>query len=107
MDSFMTFKKTRSMRACKKPSPKYGIHSRKLIRVAKERFESLNTLRFHCNLCKRWLPALAFYAQVAPPESEASEEAVYLERYEVKAEGFKGRETVVVCEECATDIGQG
>ena len=78
-----------------------------LIRVAKERFESLNTLRFHCNLCKRWLPALAFYTQVDHQESEAGNDEVYLARYEVKAEGFKGRETVVVCEDCAEDLGQG
>ena len=103
----MTYKKTRSIRVHQQPSPKYGIHSGKLIRVAKERFESLNTLRFHCNLCRRWLPALTFYAQVAPPESEASDDAVYLKRYEVKVEGFKGRETVVVCEDCAEDLGQG
>jgi hypothetical protein len=50
---------------------------------------------------------LAFYAQVSHPESEAHDDAVYLERYEVKAEGFKGRETVVVCEDCAEDLGQG
>jgi hypothetical protein len=101
----MTYKKTRSIRAHQQPSPKYGTHSRRLIGVSKEELESLNTLRFHCNLCKRWLPALAFYAQVAHPESEASEDAVYFERYEVKAEGFKGRETVVVCEDCAADLG--
>ena len=102
----MTFRKTRSIRAHKQSPPKYGIHSRRLIRVSKERFESLNTLRFHCNLCKRWLPALAFYAQVAHPESEASGDTVYLERYEVKVEGSKGREKVVICEDCAADMGE-
>jgi hypothetical protein len=75
--------------------------------VSKENLESLKTLRFHCNLCKRWLPALGFYAQVAPPESEAYDDAIYLARYEVKAEGFEGRETVVVCEDCAADMNQG
>jgi hypothetical protein len=103
----MTFRKTRSIPAHKKPSPEYGIHSRKLIRVSKAKLESLNTLRFHCNLCKRWLPALAFYTQVEHQEGEASDDAVYLARYEVEAEGFKGRETVVVCEDCAMDVGQG
>lgn len=103
----MTFRKTLSTRAHTKSSAKYGFHSRRLIRVSKEKLESLNTLRFHCNLCKRWLPALAFYAQVAHPESEASADAVYLARYEVKAEGFRGRETVVICEDCAADMGQG
>ena len=102
----MTSKKTRSIRSHPQPSPKYGIYNRRLMRVSKEKLESLNTLRFRCNLCKRWLPALAFYAQVANPESEAANDAIYLERYEVKAEGFKGRETVVVCEECAADMGQ-
>jgi len=103
----MTFRKTRRIRAHKQPSPKYGIHRRRLIRVSKEKLESLNTLRFHCNLCKRWLPALAFYAEIAHHESEASDNAVYLARYEVKAEGFKGRENVVVCEDCAMDTAQG
>ncbi len=103
----MTFKKTRSIRAHQQPSPKYGTHSRKLIRVSKKNLESLSTLRFHCNLCKRWLPALAFYAQVPHPGSEASDDTGYLARYEVKAEGFKGRETVVICEDCAADIGKG
>ena len=105
-DDLMIFRKTRSLRAHQRPSPRHGIHSRKLIRVSKENLESLRTLRFHCNLCKRWLPALAFYAQAAHPESEASDDAIYLARYEVKAEGFEGRETVVVCEDCAADIGQ-
>jgi uncharacterized protein YjaG (DUF416 family) len=103
----MTFGKTRKTRAHLKPPPEFGIKKRTFIRVSREKLESLNTLRFHCNLCKRWLPALAFYAQVEHPESEASDDAVYLVRYEVKAEGFKGRETVVVCEDCAEDIGQG
>ena len=103
----MPFSKTRSTRAHKKSSAKHGIHSRRLIRVSKEKLETLNTLRFHCNLCKRWLPALAFYAQVAHSKSEASDDAVYLARYEIKAEGFKGRETVVSCEDCAADTGQG
>ena len=103
----MTFKKTRSIRTHQQPSPKHGIHSRRLMRVSKEKLEGLSTLRFHCNLCRRWLPALAFYTQVADPESEASDDAVYLARYEVKAEGFKGRETIVICEDCAADIGQG
>ena len=103
----MTSKKTRSIRAHPQPSPKYGIYSRRLIRVSKENLASLSTLRLHCNLCKRWLPALAFYAQVAHPESKAANDTIYLERYEVKAEGFKGRETIVVCEDCAADIGQG
>jgi hypothetical protein len=103
----MIFRKKRSVRAHQKPSPKHGIHSRRPIRVSKENLENLNAFRFHCNLCKRWLPASAFYAQVAHPESEASDDAVYLARYEVKAEGFKGRETVGVCADCAADIGQG
>lgn len=102
----MTSRKTRSLRVPQKPSPKHGVHSRKLIRVSKEKLESLNTLRFHCNLCKRWLPALAFYAEVTDDASEASDGAVYLARYEVKVEGFKGRENVVVCKDCAADLGQ-
>lgn len=100
----MVFKKTHKTREHNKSSVKYGIHSRSLIRVSKEKLENLNTLRLHCNLCKRWLPALAFYAQVEHPEGETSGDAVYLERYEVKAEGFKGRETVVICEDCAEDV---
>ena len=103
----MTFGKTPKTRAQLKPSPEFGIKKRSFIRASKERLASLNTLRFHCNLCKRWLPALAFYAQVEHPESEASDECVYLARYEVKAEGFKGRETVVVCQDCAADVGEG
>jgi hypothetical protein len=103
----MTSRKTRSLRAQQKPSPKHGVHSRKLIRVSKEKLESLHTLRFHCNLCKRWLPALAFYAEVVDHASEASDDStVYLARYEVKVEGFKGRENVVVCKDCAADRGQ-
>ena len=102
----MSFRKTRSIKAHKQPSPKYGVHSRRLICVPKERLESLNTLRFHCNLCKRWLPAQAFYARVADPKSEVSDDAVHLERYEVKVEGFKGRETIVVCEDCAEGMDQ-
>ena len=103
----MSFRKTRSVQADQRPSPEFGIKKRSFIRASREKLKSLNTLRFHCNLCKRWLPALAFYAQVEPPESEASDDAVYLARYEIKAEGFKGRETVVVCEDCAADVGQG
>ena len=102
----MTPGKSDKIRAHQRPSRELGIKKRSFIRASKEKLESLNTLTFHCNLCKRWLPALAFYAQVEHPESEASD-AVYLARYEVKAEGFKGRETVVVCEDCAADIGQG
>ncbi|MCG6979961.1 MAG: hypothetical protein LJE88_00985 [Deltaproteobacteria bacterium] len=101
----MAFRKTRKIHEYNKSSAKYGIHSRSLIRVSKEKLESLNTLRLHCNLCKRWLPALAFYAQVEQPEGETSSDAVYLERYEVKVEGFKGRETIVICEDCAEDVG--
>jgi len=101
----MVFRKTNKTPDHKKSSAKYGIHSRSIIRVSKEKLESLNTLRLHCDLCKRWLPALAFYAQVEHSDSETSGDAVYLERYEVKAEGFKGRETVVVCEDCAESIG--
>jgi hypothetical protein len=103
----MTSRKTRSLRAQQQPSPKHGIHSRRLIRVSKEKLESLHTLRFHCNLCKRWLPALAFYAEVEDQGNEASDDAVYLARYEVNLEGFKGRENVVVCKDCAEDMGQG
>jgi hypothetical protein len=103
----MTSRKTRSIKTHQQTSPEYGIHSRRLIRVSKKNLERLSTLRFHCNFCKRWLPALAFYTQVAHAESEAANDAIHLERYEVKAEGFKGRETVVVCEECAVNLGQG
>jgi hypothetical protein len=103
----MTPRRTSKIRVHQRPSPEFGIKKRSFIRASKEKLESLHTLRFHCNLCKRWLPALAFYAQVEHPESKASDDAVYLERYEVKAEGFKGRETVVVCEDCAADIGGG
>jgi len=102
----MTFRKISKTGTHKKSSAKYGIHSRRLIRISKEKLESLNTLRLYCNLCKRWLPALAFYAQVQATDSGASDDAAYLARYEVKAEGFKGRETVVICEDCAADIGQ-
>jgi hypothetical protein len=102
----MTSRKTRSIRAHQQPSPKYGIYSRRLIRVSKEKLESLNTLRFRCNLCKRWLPALAFYAQTDQPGNEAADDNIYLARHEVEAEGFKGRDTVVVCEDCAADMGQ-
>jgi hypothetical protein len=102
----MNSRKTRSLRAQQKPSPKHGVHSRKLIRVSKEKLESLNTLRFHCNVCKRWLPALAFYAEVKDQGKEASDDAVYLARHEVKVEGLKGQEKVVVCEDCAKDMGQ-
>lgn len=103
----MAFRKRPSLRAHRQLSPKYGIHIRRLIRVSKEELEGLNTLRFPCNLCKHWLPALAFYAQVLHLGSEASDDSVCLERYEVKAEDFKGRETVVIFEDCAADIGQG
>jgi hypothetical protein len=103
----MIFRKTRSVRTHQQPSSKHGIHSRRLIRVSKENLENLNAFRFHCNLCKRWLPTSAFYAQVAHPEGEASDDAVYLARYEVKAEGFKGHETVGVCADCAKGIDQG
>jgi hypothetical protein len=103
----MNSRKTRSLRAQQKPSPKHGVHSRRLIRVSKEKLESLNTLRFHCNLCKRWLPALKFYAEVEDQGSETPDNAVYLARHEIKVEGFKGRENVVVCEDCAVDMGQG
>jgi hypothetical protein len=102
----MTFTKTDKAGTHKKSSAKYGVHSRSLIRISREKLESLNTLRLYCNFCKRWLPALAFYTQVAHSHSEASDDAVHLARYEVKAEGFKGRETVVICEDCAADIGQ-
>jgi hypothetical protein len=50
---------------------------------------------------------LAFYAEVEDQASEASDSTVYLARYEVKVEGFKGRENVVVCKDCAVDMGQG
>jgi len=103
----MTSRKSRSLRVHRQLSPEPGIHSRRLIRVSKEKLSNLTTLRFHCNLCKRWLPALAFYAQLVHHESEASDDAVYLVRYEVKVEGFKGRETVVVCEDCTKDRGRG
>lgn len=101
----MTFKKTPSVGVRKQTAAKYGIHSRRLISVSKEHLESLSTLRLHCNLCKRWLPALAFYAQVEHPDSKSADEVIYLERYEIKAEGFKGRETVVICEDCAAETG--
>ena len=103
----MTYRKTHKTRARGQPSPNFGIKKRSYIRASKANLDRLGSLRFHCNLCKRWLPALAFYAQVVHPESEASDDTVYLERYEVKVEGFKGRETVVVCDDCAADIGQG
>ena len=103
----MTYRKTRKTRARGQQSPEFGIKKRSYIRASKANLERLGSLRFHCNLCKRWLPALAFYAQVVHPESEASDDAAYLARYEVEAEGFKGRETVVVCEDCAEDLGQG
>ena len=102
----MTYRKTRKTRARGQPSPEFGIKKRSYIRASKANLERLGSLRFHCNLCKRWLPALAFYTQVDHQESEAGDDAVYLARYEVKAEGFKGRETVVVCEDCAEDLGQ-
>ena len=102
----MTFRKTRSLRAQQQPSPKHGIRSRRLIRVSKENLESLTTLRFHCNRCRRWLPALAFYTQVGYPESAASDDAVYLARHEIKAESSKGHDTVVICEDCAEAIRQ-
>jgi hypothetical protein len=103
----MIFRKARRILAHQQPPPKHGIHSRRLIRVSKENLENLNAFRFHCNLCKRWHPASAFYAQVAHPEGEASDDAVYLARYEVKAEGFKEREAVGVCAYCAKGIDQG
>jgi len=103
----MTFRKTSKTRDRRQPSPEFGIKKRSFIRASKENLERLGSLRFHCNLCKRWLPALAFYAQVSHPESEAADDTVYLARYEVKAEGFKGRETVVICEDCAESVGQG
>ena len=103
----MKYREIRKTRTQQRPSPRHGIYSRRLIRLSKENRQNLKTLRFHCNLCKRWLPAIAFYAEVTHPESESSDDAAYLERYEVKAEGFKGRESVVICQDCATDIGQG
>jgi hypothetical protein len=102
----MTFRKIGKTGTHKKSPARHGIHSRRLIRISREKLENLNTLRLYCNLCKRWLPALAFYAQVQHADSEASDGAAYLARYEVKAEGFKGRETVAICEDCAADIGQ-
>jgi len=102
----MSFRKIGKTGTHEKSSARHGIHSRRLIRISREKLDSLNTLRLYCNLCKRWLPALAFYAQVQHADSEASDGAAYLARYEVKAEGFKGRETVVICEDCAADIGQ-
>jgi len=97
----MTKKRTSKIRSHRQPSPQIGIHRRNIICVSKSTLERLSTFRLHCNLCKRWLPALAFYAQVVHPEGEAAEDTVHLARYEVKAEGFKGRDTVVVCEDCA------
>lgn len=101
----MTYRKTGKTRARGQPSPEFGIKKRSYIRASKENLNRLGSLRFHCNLCKRWLPALAFYAQVRHPEEEVSDDEVYLARYEVKTEGFKGRETVVACEDCAGDLG--
>jgi hypothetical protein len=97
----MSYKRSRKTRAQRRPSAEFGIHERSFICVSKETLERLSTFRLRCNLCKRWLPALAFYAQVDRPESKSTQDVIYLARYEVKAEGFKGRHTVVVCEDCA------
>jgi hypothetical protein len=102
----MTYRKTGKTQARGKPSPEFGIKKRSYIRASKANLERLARLRFHCNLCKNWLPALAFYTQVAHSENEVPDDAVYLARYEAKVEGFKGRETVVVCEDCAEDMSQ-
>ena len=97
----MTSKRTLKAKAQRQPSPEFGIHKHSFICASKETLERLSTYRLRCDLCKRWLAALAFYAQVGHTESEGVKDAVYLARYEVKAEGFKRRDTVVVCEDCA------
>ena len=97
----MISKKAREVKVQRQPSPQFEIHNHSFICVSKETLERLSTYRLRCELCKRWLAALAFYAQVGHTESEGVKDAVYLARYEVKVEGFKGCDTVAVCEDCA------
>jgi hypothetical protein len=108
----MTLKKTHRIRVQQRPSQRVGVHSRALIRASKENMNRLGALSFYCNQCARWLPALAFYEEVTLSESDLQQEggipngALYLARYELKAEGLKGHDRMTVCEDCAERANQ-
>ena len=108
METLMTTMKTGNVRTEeKRSSARLGVDTSRLICVSKDNLERLSNFRFHCDRCKRWLPALAFYAKVIDPESETIHQTVYLARHVVKEKCFKGLQLICVCQDCARLPAQG
>jgi len=97
----MTTIKTDCAGTAEQSSAGLGVHTSRLICVSRDNLERLSTFKFHCGQCRRWLPALAFYAKVIDPESETMSETVYLARHGVKVKGFKGLHQIGVCKDCS------
>lgn len=97
----MTNIKTDSARTDEQSPARLGVDTSRLICVSRDNLERLSTFRFHCDQCKRWLPALAFYAKVVDHESETMSETIYLARHGVKVKGFKELHQIGVCKDCA------